>query len=257
MKSSFRRNIRFNNLSIECDGINVRSPSKTPFKSVTADNHEVGYVYYDKVSGEKLEKGSILKGIKLGKNEYIKFTQEELTNLDMKKSDINLMGFIGLGDLFKFYNSNNGLEIINSIYSLIPTSESEEFGYSLLTQALIQEKKVGLAKFVNRSKEHIAVIVPYGNGLGLMTIYYPKEIKKIETKELKEVKVEQLEKMRSLISSMNIEISENVLIDRANENLKELIRLKESGEEIPIQITKSESKSFMDSLNLAITKKVG
>jgi DNA end-binding protein Ku len=76
--------------------------------------------------------------------------------------------------------------------------------YSLLREALVKSKRVGIATFVLRTKEYLAALRPCGNALVLDTMHFADEIREAEgiPEGKTEIKEDELKLTQQLIESM-------------------------------------------------------
>jgi DNA end-binding protein Ku len=60
-------------------------------------------------------------------------------------------------------------------YVLVPAKKAEK-GYVLLREALEKTGRIGIARVVIRTREHLCAVMPYGNALLLLMMRYPQEL---------------------------------------------------------------------------------
>jgi DNA end-binding protein Ku len=121
------------------------------------------------VCNEVLERSAIVKGYEFAKDQYVRFTDEELKNLEGEASKmIDIAEFVPLEKVDPIYFENT--------YYLGPDKGGDK-AYRLLADAMTQAGRVALAKFVMRGKESLVLIRPSGNGLMLHTMYFADEVR--------------------------------------------------------------------------------
>ncbi len=69
--------------------------------------------------------------------------------------------------------------ILKKSYFLAPDSGGNK-AYGLLREGLVQSGKIGVAKIIIRSKEQLAIVRVYENGLMMETIHFPDEVRKMK-----------------------------------------------------------------------------
>src|SRR5919108_4705108 len=144
-----KQTIRFRELR-EDDGTRIRHK-----RVAEADGKEVPY--------EK-----IVKGYEFAPDQYVTVTREELAELDPKKTRaIEIQDFVDLDDIDPIY--------FESPYYLGPDKGAAK-AYALLVEAMKDERKVAVARFVLRNKEHLAAIRPMDDVLTLATMRFHDEV---------------------------------------------------------------------------------
>jgi DNA end-binding protein Ku len=122
-------------------------------------------------------------------------------------------------------------------YYLVPGKRGEK-GYVLLREALKRSGKVGVARVVIRTREHLAVFLPEGDALVLNLIRYDHEVRKpeeynIPKGDMSEYKISdrEVDLALQLIDSMATEWQPEKYKDVYRDKLLEVIERKiESGE---------------------------
>ena len=121
-------------------------------------------------TGEEVEYSDIVKGYDLGAGEYVIITPEELESVEPGRSrTMEIVDFVDLDDIDPIY--------YKSTYYLAPQGEQAVRAYALLRQAMIEEKKVGIATLVLRNKQHLVAIRPTQAVLALETMHFADEVR--------------------------------------------------------------------------------
>jgi DNA end-binding protein Ku len=111
----------------------------------------------------------ITKGHQIEKDHYVVLTEDDIKKANVAKSKTI--------EIIHFTKETNVETIFyDKPYYLEPTKGSEK-SYDLLLEALKRCQKVGVAKFVIRTRENIGVIKPYKNTLILNELRYASEIR--------------------------------------------------------------------------------
>lgn len=190
------------------------------------DLSPVRYARFCKAENKEIPYSEIVKGYKLKGSGYVTLTDEDFKKADAKKtSTIGIMEFVKSEEIAPIYYEKP--------YFLAPDKGSEK-AYALLREALAKSKKVGLAKFVLRNKEHLATVMPMRNVILLVQLRFANEIRNENELELplEAVEEEQLEIAQALISQMTHSFKPNDFQDTYREKLMELIRAKAEGREV-------------------------
>lgn len=129
----------------------------------------VGYRRYNKVSGKEVTQQNIVKGYAYKKDEYVVLTEADLRKANPESTQtIDILSFIEASDIPVFF--------FDQPYYLVPTRGGEKV-YALLRKTLEQSGKLGLGQVVIRTKQHLAVLMPYQNVIVLNLLRYQEEIR--------------------------------------------------------------------------------
>jgi DNA end-binding protein Ku len=182
--------------------------------------------------GEEVPYERIVKGYEISPDQFIVLTRDELEEIDPKRTRaIEVQDFVDLDDIDPIY--------FDHPYYLGPDAGAEK-AYALLVRAMKEERKVAIARFVLRNKEHLAAIRPMGDVLTLATMRFADEI--VEPDDLdgvlpdKEAKPEkrELEMAKKLIDSLATDFEADRYRDEYREELLELIERKAKGEAVVV-----------------------
>jgi DNA end-binding protein Ku len=122
-------------------------------------------------SDSEVDRDEVVKGFDLGDEGLVTVTDEELWDLRPERSDtIDLEEFVGLEEIDPVFFERS--------YYLAPRpGMGAEKPYVLLLRALEDSRKLGVARFVLRTKEHLAAIRPVSGALALETLFYLDEVR--------------------------------------------------------------------------------
>ena len=181
------------------------------------------------VSGEEVDYDDIVKGYELPTGDYVTIAPEELDALDPEAArTIDLQEFVDLVDIDPVF--------YDSAYYLAPSPDTQK-PYKLLVTAMEEAGKVGIAKFVMRSKQYLAAIRPVDGRLMLSTMVYADELVAPSAVELfsglddVEVTERELGMARQLISSLEADFEPDKFTDTYRLAVLEMIDRKVAGEE--------------------------
>jgi DNA end-binding protein Ku len=204
-----RKNVRFNQLERET-GQRVRQK-----RVVGDDGREVPY-------------DDIVKGYELPSGEYVIVTDEELAALDPEAvRTIDISEFVDLAEIDPIF--------YDSPYYLAPDATTAK-PYALLAEAMEQSQKVGIARFVMRTKQYLAAVRPVDGKLLMSTMVYadelvdPAEVDGFVYLDGVEVSDKELEMAVQLIESLSEEFAPGQHLDTYREAVLELIERKAAGE---------------------------
>jgi DNA end-binding protein Ku len=159
-------------------------------------------------------------------------TKEELAELEPQRSRaIEIQDFVDLDDIDPIY--------FEQPYYLGPDKGAER-AYALLVQALKESRKVAIARFVLRNKEHLAAIRAMEDVLTLTTMRFHDEVSSpndldgevFEEAKPKKPEQRELEMAKQLIESLTSDFKPNQYRDEYREELLDLLERKAAGKEV-------------------------
>ncbi len=122
--------------------------------------------------GKEVSYDDIVKGYEFAPDQYVTLTKEELSDLSPKKTRaIEIQDFVDLDEIDPIY--------FEQPYYLGPDKGAEK-AYALLVKAMSDARKVAVARFVLRNKEHLAAIRPMDDVLTMATMRFHDEVTKPE-----------------------------------------------------------------------------
>ena len=193
--------------------------------------------------GSEVPYDQIVKGYELAGGSYVVITDDDLAALDPKAMrTIDIDEFVDLVDIDPVF--------YDAAYLLVPDRSSKP--YALLSRAMEDTGKVGIAKFVMRTKQYLAAIRPQEGRLVLSTMVYADEINDpFEIPELAEVDdIEigdrELLMAEQLIDSLSTKFEPEKFQDTYRQAVLELIDRKASGEEIVAPAAAAEPDRVVD-----------
>jgi DNA end-binding protein Ku len=128
----------------------------------------VGYQRYNKSTGKVVDWNDVVKGYEHEKGEYVVLTDEDFRRANVEASrTIDIQTFVDRDAIAPYY--------FDTPYFLVPDKNGERV-YALLREALERSKKLAVATFVLRSRQHVAALMPVDNTIVLNTLRYHAEI---------------------------------------------------------------------------------
>jgi DNA end-binding protein Ku len=128
----------------------------------------VGYQRYNKSTGKVVPWNEVVKGYEYEKGEYVVLTDEDFRRANVEASrTIDIQTFVDRDAIAPYY--------FDTPYFLVPDKNGERV-YALLREALEQSKKLAVATFVLRSRQHVAALMPVDKIIVLNTLRYHEEI---------------------------------------------------------------------------------
>ena len=118
---------------------------------------------------EVLDRANLVKGYEFSKDQYVRFTDDELKTLEGEASQsIDIAEFVPLEQVDPIY--------FEKTYYLGPDKGGDK-AYRLLCDAMTKTKRVALATFVMRGKESLVLVRASQGGLMLHTMYFADEVR--------------------------------------------------------------------------------
>jgi DNA end-binding protein Ku len=128
----------------------------------------VGYQRINKTTGKEVDWTNIVKGYEYQKGEYVALSDADFKHANVKASEtIEIATFTDATDIPVMY--------YDTPYYLAPAKGGQKV-YSLLRRALQATKKVAVATFVMRGRQHLCVVSPNENALMLLTLRFANEL---------------------------------------------------------------------------------
>ncbi len=129
----------------------------------------VGYQRINKKTGKPLEADDIVKGVQVSRGRYVVLTSEEIREAFPRSTQtIEIESFVQADEIpFVFYERP---------YHLAPIGRAQKV-YALLREALSATDRVGVARVVIHSRQHLAIVVPSGRALVLNLLRWGAEVR--------------------------------------------------------------------------------
>jgi DNA end-binding protein Ku len=196
-----------------------------------SDGSRVRHKRVAEKDGKEVAYEDIAKGYEYAPDQYVVLAREELAELDPKKTRaIEIQDFVDLDDIDPIY--------FEQPYYLGPDKGAEK-AYALLVQAMRDARKVAVARFVLRNKEHLAAIRPMGDVLTLATMRFHDEVTPPEQldggvveEKLPKPDKREVDMAMQLIESLSTDFHPDKYRDEYREELLELIQSKAEGREV-------------------------
>jgi DNA end-binding protein Ku len=137
--------------------------------------------YHEKI----VSSDELVRGYAVSKNKYVTFTDEEIETLETDDNRaLDITEFVDLGQIDPVF--------FEKAYFLGPAPGGGKT-YHLLSTAMKDQNKVGVARWVAAGKEHIVVLRPFEDGLILHTMYYADEVRDFGAIDLERAAVKEKE----------------------------------------------------------------
>ena len=236
--------ISFGLVNIPIKLVTAVSKKNVSFNQLRRDDN--ARIRYKRVAGDDetpVENDEIVKGYEISPDRYVVIEPEELEGLNPKATrTIEIEDFVDLADIDPIY--------FDSPYYLVPGDTAAK-PYKLLHTAMTESGKAGIARFVLRSKQYLAVLRPIGDAIAVSTMVYADEV--VATEDLEGLPGEDVElsdkerKMaEQLIESLSAEWEPEKYRDTYREQVLDMIERKAEGQEVVTVPDEEESGDVVD-----------
>ena len=179
----------------------------------TLDDQEIPYEY-------------IVRGYEYQKGDYIVLTDEDFQKASPEKTKaIEIDSFADQEEIDPVYYERP--------YYLEPDKGADK-PYALLREALTRSKKVAIARFVLRNREHLAAVKPEGDVLTMIQMRFASEVRAAEGLNLPDAGAtndREVQMALALIDQLSGDFQPEQYHDTYTEELKNLVEQKLEGKE--------------------------
>jgi DNA end-binding protein Ku len=156
------------------------------------------------VCNEKVEYRDLVRGYEFEKGRYVQLTDDDLKAVNPEATQtVEILEFVELDRINPMY--------FDTPYYLEPEKKGRH-AYALLRESLREANKVGIARVVIRSREHLAALKPNGEALVLELMHYADELVEQSAFDFPALKAEvapaELKVAKMLIDTMSVEAFE-------------------------------------------------
>jgi DNA end-binding protein Ku len=181
------------------------------------------------IEGKEVPWEHIIKGFEISRGRYVSVTKDELAALNPRATKtIEIEDFVDLSQIDPIY--------YQSTYYLVPDKGAAK-PYALLGEAMKRRGKVGLGRFVLRTKQYLVAVRPMGKALTISTMLYADEV--VSQDELEDLPdshskpgERELKMAEQLVASLSGDFDISKYRDEYREQLLALLEKKAQGEEI-------------------------
>ena len=190
----------------------------------------VGYKRVNKKTGKEVDKDNIVKGIEVEDGQYVVLTDEEIKAAYPRATQtIEIEAFVPMNELPFVY--------LDRPYYLSPVGKGDKV-YALLRETLLKTGRVGIARVVIQTKQHLAALAPSGPALILNLLRWGESVRTWDQLDLPPpgvkgvgLKERELEMAEQLVDEMTTHWDPSKFHDTFTEEVMKLVHKKiEAGE---------------------------
>lgn len=217
------------------------------------DHSNIHFKRVNEKTGKEVKWENIVKGYKLPNDEYVVLTEKDFESANAEKTKtIEITDFVSETEIDSLY--------YETPYYIEP-DKSGERAYALLREALAKTQKVGIATFVMRNKENLAILKANEKVIVLNRIRFHEEIRdtgdlSLPTKSA--VKANELKMAISLINQQSGKFDISKYKDTYSAALMKVIKAKAKGTAVKtpkLKVVHSKSKDLMSQLKASLETK--
>jgi DNA end-binding protein Ku len=224
--------ISFGLVNVPVKLVTATSPKDVRFHQLhAADGGRINQKRVCSVDGEEVDYSEIVKGYEIHRGQYVVVEPEELEGLAPEASrSIDIEEFVNLAEIDPLFFEHS--------YYLVPDGPAAR-PYALLVEAMEGTGKVGIGRFVLRTKQYLAALRPKDGALVLSTMLFADEVvgtEDLEVPTTKDTKPSERElgMARQLVSSLSAEWEPEKYRDDYRDKVIEMIEAKAEGNEIAV-----------------------
>lgn len=225
MRAIWKGNISFALVSIPISLFSATRRNELSFHYLhKKDMSPVSYKRFCDTENTEVPWEEITRGYEFEKDRYIEITDEDLDQADVEiTKSIQIEEFVQESEIDPIY--------FDKPYYLEPQKGGER-AYALMRDALAHSKKVGIAKVVLKSREHLAAVKSVGDMMTLQTMRFAHEIVDAGSLNLPksaEVSKKEMDLANTLINSMSDKFDPTKYKDDYYDKVLEIIQMKVAG----------------------------
>jgi DNA end-binding protein Ku len=191
---------------------------------------------------EIVGRDQMVKGYEFAKDQYVTFTPEELKSLEEKATQtIEIAEFVPLDKIDPVY--------FDKAYYLGPEKGGEK-AYRLLSEAMRETGRAGLARYAARGKQYLVLLRPNAEGgLVMQQLLYADEVRPLADVPMvdAEVKEAELKLAKQLIEQIAVETFEPTKYeDDVRKRIEADIKRKVEGQDISVTAPEPEPARIID-----------
>ena len=205
--------------------------------------------YVSASSGEKVERGDLVKGYEYARDQYVVFTPDELKALEAKSDrTIEIEEFVPIDQVDPLYFEKS---------NLLGPDKGGQKAYRLLNEAMTLMGVVAIGRYATRGKQQLVLIRPFQRGIVMQGLFHADEVRSfddIEFGDEVELKAGEVELANQLIEHLSRDAFDpGRFEDEYRRAVLEVVDRKVAGEEVVV-MPKTEAREQIIDLVAALKK---
>lgn len=216
------------------------------------DHSNIRFKRVNENTGREVDWENIVKGFRMPNDDYVILTDKDFEEASPKKTKtIEITDFVKEEEIESIY--------YEAPYYLEP-QKSGARAYALLREALLKTKKAGVASFVMRNRESLAILRASDDVIILNRIRFQQEIRDANELTLpakSEVKPTELKMAITLINSLTAKFDISKYKDTYSDDLMKMIKARAKGKPIKqtkLKVVHSKAEDLMSQLKASLGK---
>jgi DNA end-binding protein Ku len=230
MRAIWKGAISFGLVSIPVSLFPATRREELKFRLLRAsDLSPVNYKRVAEADGKEVPWEKIVKGYEHEKGKFVVLKEEDFARVDVEATQtVDIINFVKLAEV-------NPLLFAKPYF--MEAGKGGDRPYVLLREALKESSRIGIAKVVIKTRQHLAAIKPQDQGLMLELMHFPDElvdVSEFRTPNVRSASKAEMNMAKQLIESMSTKWDPGMYKDEYREALHHMIEEKiEHGDKAP------------------------
>jgi DNA end-binding protein Ku len=183
----------------------------------------VGNRQVNKATGEAVQKEEVVKGFEYEKDQFVVVTPDEIkAALPKSTQTIDIEAFVDIEQVPTLF--------FHKPYYVAPAGKGGQKPFALMRETLKRTGKAGIARVVISTRQHLAALVPQGDGLVLNLMRWDEEVRDTAglpwPDESVQVSTAELKMAEQLVDAMAGDWQPDLYHDEFREKVMELVERK-------------------------------
>ena len=244
MRAIWKGSIGFGLVNIPIALYSATRSEELKFRLLRAsDKSPVSYKRVAEADGKEVHWDHIVKGYEYEKGKFVVLKDEDFKRVDIEATQtVDIVKFVSLDEVNPIF--------FHKPYYMEPQKGGDK-AYVLLREALRESGRIGIAKVVFKTRQHLAAVKPQEKGLMLELMHFANELIDIDDFKLpstQHVGKKELNMAQSLIDSMTGKWDPEEFVDEYREALEKVIeqKLKKGDKDLPKPAKKPHATNVID-----------
>jgi DNA end-binding protein Ku len=209
----------------------------------STDLSPVNYKRVAESDGKEVPWDQIVKGYEYEKGKFVVLKDDDFQRVDIEATQtVDIIHFVRLQEVNPVF--------FHKPYYMEPMKGGDK-AYVLLREALLDSKKIAIAKVVIKTRQHLAAVKPQEKGLMLELMHFASELLDVDEFKLPETRTvgkKEMNMAKSLIDSMSAEWKPEEYVDEYRGALEKVIeeKIKKGGKGLPPVARRTKATNIID-----------